>query len=101
MKRHIDVTFEALGQSWRVVGAFSPAVPARTYGPPERCHDAEPAEWLDVRVSMVIGEYETPDLSELLDSLQAPGRIGSALDHVRDMAELTWQRERDVAWEAA
>ncbi len=101
MKRHIDVSFEAIGQRWRVVGAFYPAVPARTYGPPERCHPEEPAAWGEVRVSMVVGEYETPDLSELLDSLQAPGRIGSALDHVLDMAELTWQRERDFAWEAA
>ena len=95
MKRHIDVTFESLGQRWRVVGGFTPALPARRDSP------AESATWDDVRVSMVVGEYETPDLSELLDSLQAPGRIGSALAHVLDMAELTWQRERDVAWEAA
>lgn len=101
MKCHIDVTFEALGQSWRVVGAFSPAVPARIYGPPERCHDAEPAEWLDVRVSMVVGEYESPDLSELLDSLHPPGRVCTALTHVLEIAELTWQRERDIAWDAA
>ena len=95
MKRHIDISFEAIGQRWRVVGAFTPALPSRRDSP------AESAQWDDVRVSMVVGEYETPDLSELLDSLQAPGRIGSALAHVLEMAELTWQRERDVAWEAA
>ncbi len=95
MIRHIDVTFETIGQQWRVVGAFTPALPSRRDSP------AEPAQWDDVRVSMVVGGYESPDLSELLDSLHPPGRIGSALDHVRDMAELTWQRERDVAWEAA
>jgi hypothetical protein len=50
---------------------------------------------------MLVGEYETPDLSELLDSLHPPGRVCTALTHVREMAELTWQRERDVAWEAA
>lgn len=95
MKRHIDVTFESLGQRWRVVGGFTPALPARRDSP------AEPAQWDDVRVSMVVGGYESPDLSELLDSLHAPGYVGTALAHVLDMAELTWQRERDIAWEAA
>lgn len=95
MKRHIDVTFESLGQRWRVVGAFTPALPARRDSP------AQSATWDDVRVSMCVGEYETPDLSELLDSLHPPGRVCTALTHVREMAELTWQRERDVAWEAA
>lgn len=95
MNRHIDVTFESLGQRWRVVGAFTPATPSRRDSP------ARSAGWDDVRVSMVVGEYETPDLSELLDSLHPPGRVCTALTHVREMAELTWQRERDVAWEAA
>ena len=95
MNRHIDVTFESLGQRWRVVGAFTPALPARRDSP------AQSARWDDVRVSMCVGEYETPDLSELLGSLQAPGRVGTALAHVLDMAELTWLRERDCAWEAA
>ena len=101
MKRHIDVNFDALDQSWRVVGAFYPAVPARTYGLPERCHPEEPAQWGEVRVSMVVGEYETPDLSELLSSLHPPGETCTALEHVLAIAELTWQRERDCAWEAA
>lgn len=95
MNRHIDVTFESLGQRWRVVGAFTPATPSRRDSP------AQSATWDDVRVSMCVGEYETPDLSELLDSLHPPGRVCTALTHVLEMAELTWQRERDFAWEAA
>lgn len=95
MIRHIDVTFESLGQRWRVVGAFTPATPSRRDSP------AQSATWDDVRVSMCVGEYETPDLSELLDSLHAPGYVGTALAHVLEAAELTWQRERDFAWEAA
>lgn len=94
---YIDVTFQAINQTWRVVGEFSPHRAARTCGPPERCHDAEPAQWIDVRVSMVVGDYESPDLSEFLGDLRVPGRTCTALDHVREMAELRWLRERDAS----
>lgn len=93
---HIDVTFGSIGHHWRVAGEFTPGRSARRDSP------AEPAQWDGVRVSMIAeGGVETPDLSELLESLHPTGRTCTALTHVLEMAELTWLRERECAWEAA
>lgn len=92
----IDVIFEALGETWRVSGEFTPTRPGRTTGPIDNCYDADPAEWDDVSVVMIGSEGESPEMWGLMERLRAPGSAGSALDHILEMAELTWLRDRDA-----
>jgi len=97
----IDVIFDALGETWRVYGLFTPGRPGRVTGPIDDCYDADPAEWDDVSVVMIGSEGESPEMWDLLERLKAPGVAGSALDHVLEMAELAWLREQDDARRAA
>ncbi len=89
----IDVTITALGQTMRVVGAFEPGRPAITSGPPDNWEPADPAEWDEYEITLDGG---SDDLAELLERLSVPGQIGSALDHVLELAELQWLRDRDA-----
>lgn len=94
----IDVTVTALGQRLRVVGEFEPSRPAITAGPPDGWEPADPAEWGGHTVTLDGG---TDDLSELLERVRVPGRVESALEHVRELAELQWLRDRDEIRRAA
>jgi len=94
----IDVTFYALGQTWRVSGMFTPGRPAITAGPPDNWEPADPAEWDEYTITLVDGE---DDLSELLERLWVRDRAMTALDHILDMAELQWLRDRDDERRAA
>lgn len=95
----IDVSFETLGERWRVIGQMSPAVPARLGGPPERCSPGEPAEWYEFQVFVGDGNH---DMSNLLELLCVPNPSKPAIEHILDMAELQWMHDRDAeSWEAA
>lgn len=100
---HIDVTFDALGQTWRVRGAFTPSRPAITGGEPDRWEPSDPAQWDEHEVCIRHPEdgSMSQDMSDLLERLHAPGRVCSALDHILDMAELQWLRDRDDERRAA
>lgn len=89
----IDVIFDALGHTFRVVGMFTPGRPAITSGPPDNWEPADPAEWDEHTITLAEG---ADDLSELLERLRVPGYVGSALDHILDRAELQWLRDRDA-----
>jgi len=99
----IDVTFEALGQHWRVRGKFEPTRPAITGGEPDRWEPADLAQWDEHEVCIRHPEdgSMSQDMSDLLERLHAPGRVGSALDHILDLAELQWLREQDAERRAA
>lgn len=91
----IDVTITALGQTWRVRGMFEPSRPAITGGPPDDWEPADPAEWDEFQIEL-IGDGDSPELSDLLERLRVPGRGVTALDHVLELAELQWLRDRDA-----
>ncbi|MCD6674887.1 MAG: hypothetical protein LT106_18795 [Burkholderiaceae bacterium] len=91
----IDVTFEALGHTWRVHGAFTPSRPVITSGPADNWEPADPAEWDEFQIELV-GDGDSPEMSNLLERLRVPGYVGSALDHILDLAELQWLRDRDA-----
>lgn len=97
----IDVIFDAHGETWRVYGHFTPGRPGRITGPADNWEPADPAEWDDVSVVMIGSEGESPEMWSLLERLKAPGVVGTALDHVLEMAELAWLREQDDARRAA
>ncbi len=94
----IDVAFDALGQHWRVRGTFEPSRPAITGGPPDNWQPADPAQWDEHEI--VVRHPEdgslSQDMSDLLEHLRVPGRAGSALDYILDLAELQWLRDRDA-----
>ncbi len=99
----IDVTFEALGQRWNVRGMFEPSRPAITSGPADNWEPADPAQWDEHEI--VVRHPEdgslSQDMSDLLEHLRVPGRVGSALDHILDLAELRWRQEQDAERRAA
>lgn len=94
----IDVTLTALGQTFRVEGEFEPSRPAITAGPPDNWEPADPAEWDEYTITLADG---ADDLGELLERLWVRDRAMSALDHILDMAELQWLRDRDDERRAA
>lgn len=94
----IDVTISALGQRFRVVGEFEPSRPAITSGGPDSWEPADPAEWDECTVTL---DGSDTDLCDLLERVRVPGRVESALEHIRELAELAWLRERDEYRRAA
>lgn len=89
----INVTFDALGQTFRVEGHFSPSRPAIVSGPADNWEPPDPAEWYEYEITLDDG---SDDLTELLERVRVPGQGCSALDHVLDMAELQWLRDREA-----
>lgn len=89
----IDVVVTSLGQRLRVCGAFEPSEPAITSGPPDNWEPADPAEWDECTITLADGE---DDLAELLERVWVPDRAMTAADHIREMAELQWLRDRDA-----
>lgn len=88
----IDVTVEALGQTFRVTGMFEPGRPAITAGPPDNWCDADPDEWDECEVRIVGGSDE---LSDLLSMTRPLGYPETALDYVQDAAAREWLRQQD------
>lgn len=99
----IDVTFEALGQHWRVRGKFEPTRPAITGGEPDRWEPSDPAQWDEHEVCIRHPEdgSMSQDMSDLLERVWVRDRAMTALDHILDRAELQWLRDRDDERRAA
>lgn len=99
----IDVTFDALGQTWRVRGAFTPSRPAITGGGPDRWEPSDPAQWDEHEVCIRHPEdgSMSQDMSDLLERVWVRDRAMPALDHILDMAEHQWWRDRDNERRAA
>ena len=94
----IDVTFEALGQHWRVSGMFTPSRPAITAGPPDNWEPADPAVWDECVVTI---DGTDTDLTDLLEHVRPMGVPGTALEYVQDVAETMWLRQQDEDRRAA
>lgn len=99
----IDVTFDSLGQTWRVRGMFDPSRPAITGGGPDRWEPSDPAQWDEHEVCIRHPEdgSMSQDMSDLLERVWVRDRAMTALDHILDMAELQWLRDQDELRRAA
>lgn len=95
----IDITVTALGDRFRVEGEFTPGSPAITRGHPDNRAPAEAAEWDECTVTLAYGQ---DDLTDLLDRVRVPNTGGqTALDYVRDLAELAWIEQQRMSQGAA
>jgi hypothetical protein len=61
---------EPVEVDYRVEASFTPGVPAKTYGPPEKCYPEEPAQIEYTRALELAGENEKAvDLAAFIESL--------------------------------
>lgn len=92
----ISVRVNKYGQTWQINADFTPAVPARTYGPPERCYDAEPAEFENVTVQPVNADDSLgPDMAEFLSMVTWYNARHDALAELLKEAEMAVARAAD------
>lgn len=92
----ISVRVNKYDQTWQIDADFTPAVPARTYGPPERCHDAEPAEFENAVVRPVNADGSLgPDMTEFLSMVTWYNERHDALAELLEEAEMAVARAAD------
>lgn len=92
----ISVQVNKYDQTWQIRADFTPAVPARTYGPPERCYDAEPAEFENVIVQPVNADDSLgPDMTEFLSMVTWYNERQAALTELLEEAERAIARAAD------
>lgn len=92
----ISVQVNKYDQTWQIRADFTPAVPAQTSGPPERCYDAEPAEFENVTVQPVNADGSLgPDMTEFLSMVTWYNAHQDALAELLEEAELAVARAAD------
>lgn len=92
----ISVQVNKYDQTWQIQADFTPAVPARTSGPPERCHDAEPAEFENVTVQPVNADGSLgPDMTEFLSMVTWYNECRDVLAELLEEAEMAIGRAGD------
>lgn len=92
----ISVRVNKYGQTWQINADFTPAVPAQTSGPPERCYPDEPAEFENAIIRPVNDDGSLgPDMTEFLGMVAWPNEYQDVLAALLEEAELAVARAAD------
>jgi len=83
-------------QTWQIDADFTPAVPAQISGPPERCYDAEPAEFENATVRPINADGSLgPDMAEFLSMVTWYNEHHDVLAELLEEAEMVIRRAAD------